>query len=292
MKAIPLASAALVLVSFPAFAGHGKHARHAHHPPTAMHTTQIHLKDASITHAKDKDKIKDKEKPKTGKVKARPCLHEAIEIARGTEIESFPLTRCDGSPTPQAVDELSILARPGNVGGSAAGGTPQSAMHRPAHGAKLAGVRRVDPGLLERLQQVADHFGKGKRVSMHIVSGYRPTSVGSYHASAQALDFRVDGVSNEQLVAFCKTLPDTGCGYYPNSSFVHLDVRAAGTGHVAWIDASGPGESAHYVSAWPPPQEPMKTDFAASLAKILPPLPTDEHPAEVEHGMDAQQAAN
>jgi hypothetical protein len=34
-------------------------------------------------------------------------------------------------------------------------------------------------------------------------------------------------------------LDDTGCGYYPNADFIHMDVRDPGTGHVAWIDASG-----------------------------------------------------
>ena len=96
------------------------------------------------------------------------------------------------------------------------------------------------------------------------------------------------GVSNEALVAFCKTLPDTGCGYYPNSSFVHVDVRAPTPGHDYWIDASGPGESPHYVSAWPPPAEapPLNAAREASakiiskLDRELPPLPVDTHPAE------------
>lgn len=268
MKAIALSSAALLLVSMPAFAAHhhGKHAR-------AMHTTQIHLKEASITNApkkieKKKDKDKKDKREHASKVKPRPCVHEPVAIARGVEVESFSLTRCDGSPIQQAVDELSVLARPGSIA-------------RPPHGVP-PGIRHVDPGLLERLQQVADRFHvRGKEVAMHIISGWRPTSVGSYHATAQALDFRVDGVRNEALVAFCKTLEDTGCGYYPNSTFVHMDVRSPGTGHVAWIDASGPGESPHYVSAWPPPQEPTKEDFAAKLTKILPPLPTDEHPSKL-----------
>lgn len=56
------------------------------------------------------------------------------------------------------------------------------------------------------------------------------------------------------MVAFCKTLADTGCGFYPNSSFVHIDVREPGAGHVSWIDASGPGETPRYVSVWPPPE--------------------------------------
>ncbi len=139
--------------------------------------------------------------------------------------------------------------------------TPNAA--RPASIADLAkvegqrlapGVRRVDPGLVARLQTIADHFAKpGMPQRVAIVSGYRPESVGSFHASAQALDFRLEGVPNEAVVDFCKTLENTGCGYYPNSSFVHVDVRAPGTGHVAWIDTSAPGEAPHYVSSWPPP---------------------------------------
>jgi hypothetical protein len=284
MKATSLTALGIALLSGTAFAGHAKkHAHHAEHaaahPTTAMHTTQIHHKDASQT---KKEEPEDKEQQqlqqrvrtrgamqaamKKEKEKAKPCLHEPVSIGRGTEEDHFSLTRCDGSALPEAVDHLTILARPESIA-------------KPSHGAPLpAGMRRLDARLAERLQQVADHF---KSHSMHIVSGYRPNSVGSFHASAQALDFRVDGVKNEELVAFCKTLQDTGCGYYPNSSFVHMDVRAPGTGHVAWIDASGPGESAHYVSAWPPPPEPVSEDFAAKLAKILPPLPVDMHPGEV-----------
>jgi hypothetical protein len=281
MKVIALTSIAVVLFSVPALAGHG-HTRHAARAPTAMHTTQVHFKDTSVAgseHARVREHAKKKKSKRTkgkAKVKAKPpCLHGAVTIARGTEQDTFPLTQCDGSPLKKAVDMLSVLARPGNV-------------LRPKHGAPLAGIRRLDAGLVERLQHVADRFGHGHSVTMHIISGYRPNSVGSYHASAQALDFRVDGVANEQLVAFCKTLPDTGCGYYPNSTFVHLDVRAPGTGHVAWIDASGPGERPHYVSAWPPPQEPPKYDFATKLSKILPALPVDAHPASVGYGKEAQ----
>jgi hypothetical protein len=288
MKAFALTSVALVLVSFPALAGHGKHAHHASRSPTAMHTVQVHFKDASITRRSDKKPVErqHEREHERGKKRSRhhahakpkpPCLHEAVTIGRGTESDKFPLTRCDGEPAPDAVEMLSILGRPGSV-------------PRPARGAKATHIRRLDVGLVERLQRVADHFGHGHAVSMHIISGYRPKSVGSYHAKAQALDFRVDGVTNEQLVAYCKTLPDTGCGYYPNSTFVHLDVRPKGTGHVAWIDASGPGEKAHYVAEWPLPQDPPKGDFAERLTKILPPLPIDEHPASIV-GAEAAQAA-
>ena len=244
-----------------------------------MHTTQVHQKASSVTQlpapvVTHTTHVAAHVAPPP---KAKPCLHEPIAIARGLEEDHFALTRCDGSPLPDAVDHLSVLARPDSV-----------ARPMPHNGVMPAGTHRVDARLVERLQQVADHFGHGHPVSMHVISGFRPTSVGSFHATAQALDFRVDGVRNEELVAFCKTLQDTGCGYYPNSSFIHLDVRAPGTGHVAWIDASGPGESAHYVSAWPPPPAVVKQDFAARLAKILPPLPVDEHPAEVEMDRDVR----
>lgn len=179
-----------------------------------------------------------------------PCLHDPIEFVRGPETDSFSVTRCDGTTAPLAAERLSVLVR-----------TPNAA--RPASIADLAkvegqrlapGVRRVDPGLVARLQTIADHFAKpGMPQRVAIVSGYRPESVGSFHASAQALDFRLEGVPNEAVVDFCKTLENTGCGYYPNSSFVHVDVRAPGTGHVAWIDTSAPGEAPHYVSSWPPP---------------------------------------
>jgi len=239
-----------------------------------MHTTHVqHQREVSVTHHAIVAKPEVKAPP------ARPCMHEPVSIARGSEEEHVALTRCDGSATQDAVDHVSVLARADNV-------------LRPGHGVIPAGMRRVDARLVERLQQVADHFGRrGHTVSMHIVSGFRPNSAGSFHATAQALDFRVDGVRNEELVAFCKTLEDTGCGYYPNSSFVHLDVRAPGTGHVAWIDASGPGESPHYVTAWPAPPEPLNEDFAAKLERVLPPIPVDEHPAEVRTQIESEATA-
>jgi hypothetical protein len=129
-------------------------------------------------------------------------------------------------------------------------------------------IRLLDAGLLARLEAIAKRFpGKG----LSLVSGYRPQSRGSLHQGARALDLRVGGVANEELVAFCKTLPDTGCGYYPNSSFVHVDVRTPGTGSVNWIDASGPGESPRYVTQWPPPPEPTTPENATAAQAVVPP---------------------
>jgi Bacterial protein of unknown function (DUF882) len=169
-----------------------------------------------------------------------PCLRAPIHVLRGTDDEEVTLTKCDGSPAPGSADKMGVLLRPG--------GTDKPAVS-------------IDGGLIERLGLATEHFAKsGTATKVSIVSGSRPSSAGSYHASGRAMDFRLDGVKNEDLVAFCKTLTDTGCGYYPNSSFVHMDVRDPGTGHVTWIDASGPGETPRYVSQWPPPAAPTPAD--------------------------------
>ena len=65
------------------------------------------------------------------------------------------------------------------------------------------------------------------------------------------MDLAVFNVPNAALFKLCRTLDDVGCGYYPNSRFVHVDVRRPGTGHAFWIDESAPGEPSHYVDAWP-----------------------------------------
>ena len=183
----------------------------------------------------------------------RSCNKPPVEIVASGETATLSLTRCDGKPAPLAVEHLSVLARPGSAT------RPKITVEALAkvHGAEIApGVRRVDARLLERLEQALDHFRKpGQTPKLTIVSGYRPRSAGSFHQSGRALDVRIEGVTNEALVAFCKTLPDTGCGYYPNSLFVHMDVRDKGAGHVSWIDISRPGETPKYVPTWPLPEQ-------------------------------------
>ncbi len=226
---------------------------------------------------------------RTARVARAPhaCAKAPVEVVAGTESATFSLARCDGSAVPAGVDQLSLLARPGSAPKPK---DPLAALAK-VHGADLApGVRRIDARLVERLELVVDHFRKdGQPAKVLLVSGYRPRSSGSYHSRGRALDFRVEGVDSEALVAFCKTLPDTGCGYYPKSLFVHMDAREPGTGHVAWIDASGPGETPKYVTAWPPPADP-----SAAAAK-LPALPTGEHssgeapdPAKPGHSSEAK----
>jgi len=104
----------------------------------------------------------------------------------------------------------------------------------------------MNPRLVRLLYQVGRHY-PGRRIE--VVSGYRHPSVAknprSPHMQGLACDFRVAGIRNQDLRDYVRrTFEKVGVGYYPNSSFVHMDVRKD---HSAfWIDYSGPGERASY----------------------------------------------
>ncbi len=105
-------------------------------------------------------------------------------------------------------------------------------------------VRTPSPRLALLLAAISDHFG-GREI--WIISGFREvggrTRETSRHVRGQATDVRVDGVSKRALWDYCLSLRATGCGLYPNSTFVHVDVREA---EAQWVDWSGPGRRARY----------------------------------------------
>jgi len=98
---------------------------------------------------------------------------------------------------------------------------------------------RLDQRLIRLLVKVSDAFG-GRPI--RVVSGYRTTSFyeDSRHKLSRAIDFSIPGVSNATLRDYLRRFANAGVGYYPNSSFVHLDVRE---GAAYWVDYSGPGEA-------------------------------------------------
>jgi len=102
---------------------------------------------------------------------------------------------------------------------------------------------RVDQRLVRLIVKVSDTFG-GRPI--RVVSGYRNESysLNSRHRRSQALDFSIPGVPNAVLRDYVRTFPNVGVGYYPNSSFIHLDVRE---GKAYWVDLSGPGEAPRYA---------------------------------------------
>ena len=196
-----------------------------------------------------------------------PCYAPEVHVLRrrGSELEdrTLSLTFCDGATNPAALDSVSVLARPRDVDRPELAEIkayqklpvdrgPKAKRRNAAYVSK--NVMRVHPGLLSRLQRVANHF-PGKTIE--IVSGHRPDARDtSRHHHGRALDMRVAGVSREVLRDFLRTFPETGVGYYPNSYFVHMDVRDD-KGY--WVDRSGPGEAPDY-GPWPPRKSEIAKD--------------------------------
>jgi len=111
--------------------------------------------------------------------------------------------------------------------------------------AKSGANHAIDARLVTLLATVSDHFG-GREVN--VVSGFRPYSPGqsarhSNHNEGRAIDFSIKGIANETVRDFCRTFRNVGVGYYPNSLFVHLDVR---DGNAYWVDYAAPGQAPRY----------------------------------------------
>lgn len=193
--------------------------------------------------------------PRTKPVVDWRCRRRPVRFVRGTgEQDVFPLVRCDGSVAPEALDRLSLMMRPPHVDRPDGLLPDEPDAEAATHGEWIADVRLAHPRLLWAIQRIADAFPWR---AVYVYSGYRPgalvagTSHHSLHSAARAVDIQVHGISNAQVFELCRSLEDVGCGFYPNSKFVHVDVRRPGTGHAVWIDASGPGEPPQYVDAWP-----------------------------------------
>jgi hypothetical protein len=192
------------------------------------------------------------------------CRRRPVQFVRYEgEHERFPLVRCDGTMEPEALDRLSMVARPNGVRrpSELLPDEPDEQSWAKAH-EWLPGIKLTHPRMVWVLQQLADAF---PWKAVYVFSGYRPADArasappggpdadghGSYHTRGRAMDLMVYGVSNEEVFKVCRTLRDVGCGYYPNGPFVHVDVRPPGSGHPFWVDTSAPGEPSHYVDAWP-----------------------------------------
>lgn len=241
-------------------------------------------------------------KKKKKRAVPQPCYARAVELLRShngrNETETLSLTMCNGRPNLEALDRLSILARPPEVrrptraevreykqrveaqASRAARRQARTGSRRESRRADPAfvstDVRRLDPRLLARLQAVATRWPNRR---IEIISGYRARERStSRHNQGRALDVSVSGVGRERVVAFARTLDETGVGYYPNSPFTHIDVRDA---KAYWVDRSGPGEYADY-GVWPPPEEEVERRRVQAIA-IVSDLARDyEAPADLD----------
>ena len=128
---------------------------------------------------------------------------------------------------------------------------------------------RVDPRLIALLADVSEHFG-GR--PLRVVSGWRDHSYfeDSRHKHSQAVDFSIPGVTNTVLRDYVRRFRNCGVGFYPNSSFVHLDVRETAA---YWVDYAGPGEA---------PRGKPHAEVAKKNEAPEPSGPIEEAGAEVE----------
>jgi uncharacterized protein YcbK (DUF882 family) len=136
----------------------------------------------------------------------------------------------------------------------------------------------IDPRLVTLLAMVSDHFG-GRDIV--VVSGFRPYTPRQFtphsnHNIGRAIDFMVRGVSNETVRDYCRRFRNAGVGYYPNSSFVHLDVRDASA---FWIDYAASGQKPRY-------QHPESKDEADEGAGEVEGVATVDSPAGAKTGSD------
>jgi hypothetical protein len=178
---------------------------------------------------------------------------------QGGESDRIALLDCEGSVSSEALDRVSVLARPAGV--------PRPALPLPfdpeAEGGEwVAEVRLLNPRLLWAVSRIAESF-RGQPIE--IVSGYRRGGHEGNHARGLAMDLVVHGVPKEAVFQACRKLQDAGCGYYPAHSFIHVDVRAYGSGRITWVDASGPGEPSRYVEGWPGVLTPSSARSSVAL---------------------------
>lgn len=153
--------------------------------------------------------------------------HEApaLRILRRGKTHEIAMFDADGNLRHDALAELRALMT-----------DPRSGVDHPTHW-RLATL----------LVAVQAHFPDA---TVEIVSGYRHVSRHtdrSNHTRGRAADFRVSGVDNRRLFELLRaSFAEVGVGYYPNGTFVHLDVRDKAT---IWVDYSGSDETPCYSRA-------------------------------------------
>ncbi|WP_437324130.1 DUF882 domain-containing protein [Sorangium sp. So ce381] len=174
---------------------------------------------------RDAAKADPRSMPPNKRYAQRPKRPGWVRLSRGAERLDLQLLTPKGRLVPKALPKLSRLMR----------ASPTASIP-------------IDPRLATLIAMVSDHFG-GR--TLRVVSGYRPYSPTQYtphsnHNHGRAVDFMVEGVPNTVVRDFCRGFRNAGVGYYPNSTFVHLDVRSD---KVYWVDYSGPGEAPRYEGA-------------------------------------------
>lgn len=95
-------------------------------------------------------------------------------------------------------------------------------------------TRRIDPRLIELLDQIEDHFGVRQ---VEIISGFRSQDFNrhlkatghqvareSYHVKGMAADIHLDEVTEEALRDYAQSIQKGGVGFYAPLHMVHVDL--------------------------------------------------------------------
>ncbi len=209
------------------------------------------------------------------------CLRDPVRVhhlRRPREAVEIALTDCEGHANLEALVPLSLAARAWRTSVPTQEELDAYVREHPARARNWISPtqRRLHPGLLTRLQALADQWPDRTII---IVSGHRPRARRtSRHRVGRALDVQVDGVHRGEVARFARTLNATGVGFYPRSTFTHIDVR---DDSAFWIDRSGPGQRADY-GTWPGWDLNAPTEDAVRVAENTPntePPPEDREPA-------------
>lgn len=207
------------------------------------------------------------------------CLRDPVDIRhlrRPRETIRISLTDCEGRANLDAIVELSLVARAWHTPRPTEEELATYARENPERSQAWISPRqrRLHPGLLVRLQALADQWPDREMV---IVSGHRPRARRtSRHRVGRALDLQIEGVHRGDVARFARTLQATGVGFYPRSTFTHVDVRDE---TAFWIDRSGPGQRADY-GPWPGWDLDPSDEVRVASAEPRPtPPPEDAEPA-------------
>jgi uncharacterized protein YcbK (DUF882 family) len=145
--------------------------------------------------------------------------------------------------------------------------------------------------LARLLYETSRHFNWRRLL---VVAGYRAPTVArekgnpkSPHTSGLACDFRVEGVTNETVRDYLRnTFAKVGVGYYPNSDFVHLDVRPKRSAY--WVDYSAPGKPAQYLKSAADEDDEDLTEEVAADKGAVPPAESENSGAKTPSAATAQ----
>jgi uncharacterized protein YcbK (DUF882 family) len=95
----------------------------------------------------------------------------------------------------------------------------------------------IEPRLIDLVYRIQVQFSAPE---IRVISCYRTPHgrKASNHGHGRAMDLVVPGARDADVAKFVRELGFVGVGIYPNSGFVHVDVRDRS---YFWVDSSGPG---------------------------------------------------